>query len=105
MHGMVDDLHAGSSPASTSTPPRGSAPQMLPARIGSPARSTPGALPYQTPTAPSDPRRRPGTSTWLPQIDVAANSSLIAGTSFSPAAATSSGAPARVRSRPPSGLP
>ena len=105
MHGMVEDLQLGSSPASTSTPPDGWAPHMLPWRSGSPARSTPGALPYQTPTTPSTLRPWPGTSTWLPHTAVAASSSLTAGTSVRPAFSCSSVARARVWSSPPSGLP
>ena len=79
---------------------------MLPCRIGSPDRSTPGALPYQTPTAPSTFRPWPGTSIWLPQTAVAASSSLTPGTNVNPAVSRSSAADlASVWSRPPRGLP
>ena len=51
--GTVEDLEAGSSPTSSSTPPRGLTPYMLACRSASVARSKPGPLPYQTPTTPS----------------------------------------------------
>ena len=51
----VDDLAAGSSPHSSSTPPFGPEPMALPCFRASPERSRPGALPYQTPTTPSTP--------------------------------------------------
>ena len=51
--GSVDDLAAGSSPTIAITPPWRDVPAKTPWRIASPARSRPGALPYQTPTTPS----------------------------------------------------
>ena len=51
--GMVDDLALGSSPTMATTPPSGEAPAKTAWRRASLARSTPGALPYQTPTTPS----------------------------------------------------
>ncbi len=51
--GIVDDLHAGSSPTSTTAPPLELDPANTPCRSASPARSSPGALPYQKPTTPS----------------------------------------------------
>jgi hypothetical protein len=50
--GTVEDLAAGSSQTSKSMPPRGFAPNMLACRSASVARSSPGPLPYQTPTTP-----------------------------------------------------
>ena len=70
---------AGSSPASSTTPPVGLTPYIVMWRSASVARSTPGALPYQTPTTPSCLRRPVGRSVWLPHTDVAAISSLTAG--------------------------
>ena len=49
----VDDFADGSSPASTSTPPRGAVPIWLACRSTSPLRSTPGPLPYQMAKTPS----------------------------------------------------
>ena len=76
--GIVEERHAGSSPQSASTPPRGSVPTRLPCLIASPARSTPGAFAYQTPTTPST--RGPGSepTSWLPHTAVAPSSSLMA---------------------------
>ena len=51
--GIVEDLALGSSPTMATTPPRGAAPANTAWRRASVARSTPGALPYQTPITPS----------------------------------------------------
>lgn len=51
--GTVEDLDPGSSPTSSSTPPRGLTPYMFACRSASVALSSPGPLPYQTPTTPS----------------------------------------------------
>ena len=51
--GSVDDLAAGSSPTTATTPPWRAVPANTAWRMASPARSSPGALPYQTPTTPS----------------------------------------------------
>ncbi len=51
--GRVDDFDAGSSPTRASTPPWRAVPANWACRMASPARSTPGDLPYQTPTTPS----------------------------------------------------
>ena len=77
--GIVDELHAGSSPTSTTAPPFGLAPANTPWRRASPARSSPGALPYQTPTTPSyRASGRPGASC-EPITAVAPSSSFTAG--------------------------
>ena len=51
--GRVEDLAAGSSPTTAITPPWREVPANTPWRIASPARSRPGALPYQIPITPS----------------------------------------------------
>jgi hypothetical protein len=103
--GTVDDLAPGSSPARTRTPPRAFAPNRLPLRNASPARSMPGDFPYQTPTVPSYGERRPGTGSCDPQTAVAASSSFSAGTSAKSGRSRRSGIDPRARSRPPRGLP
>ena len=103
--GTVDDFEAGSSPTSSSTPPRGFTPYMLACRMASVARSTPGPLPYQTPTTPSWVGRPAGSSAWLPQTEVAASSSLNPGTKVMSCSVSTSGMPSSILSTPPSGLP
>src|SRR5450755_1647214 len=73
---MVDDLAAWSSPASTRTPPCFDVPAKLACLNTSPQRSTPGPLPYHIENTPS--YLAPGymLTCWLPQIAVAARSSL-----------------------------
>ncbi|HAD26809.1 MAG TPA: hypothetical protein DDW95_12615 [Alphaproteobacteria bacterium] len=56
--GRLEDLAAGSSPTTASTPPFGLVPAKFACRIASPDRSSPGALPYQSPNTPST--RAPG---------------------------------------------
>ena len=51
--GSVEDFDEGSSPATASTPPRGVVPIHVPCLNASAERSTPGALPYQSPKTPS----------------------------------------------------
>ncbi len=75
----VEDLQVWSSPAIASTPPYRAEPAELPCFKASPARSTPGPLPYQIANTPSylAPGNRP--ICWLPHTAVAPSSSLIAG--------------------------
>ena len=103
--GTVEDLAAGSSPTSSTTPPRGCTPYMAMCRSASVARSTPGPLPYQTPTTPSRPVKPPGSSIWLPQTDVAASSSFRPGWKWIAFSRSTSGIPSSILSTPPSGLP
>ena len=103
--GTVDDFGAGSSPASTRTPPVGLAPNRFPLRNASPDRSTPGDFPYQMPIVPSYGDCRPGSGSCEPQTAVAASSSFTPGTSATSARSRSSGVDASMRSTPPSGLP
>jgi len=51
--GRVDDLAAGSSPTTVTTPPCIDVPQNTAWRIASLLRSKPGPLPYQIPITPS----------------------------------------------------
>ena len=103
--GTVDDLEAGSSPTRSSIPPRGLAPYMLACRRASVARSSPGPLPYQTPTTPSCVGVPAGRSAWLPHTEVAASSSFRPGTKVMSCFCRTSGMPASILSTPPSGLP
>ena len=77
--GSVEDLQPWSSPASNSTPPLGDTPAAFACLNTSPARSTPGPLPYHMANTPS--YLAPGTRLvcWLPHTAVAANSSLTPG--------------------------
>lgn len=52
--GIDDDTQPWSSPATTSTPPCGDEPYALPCFSASPARSTPGPLPYHIAYTPLD---------------------------------------------------
>ena len=89
---IVEDLAAGSSPDSASTPPLGELPAELAWRSTSPLRSVPGPLPYQMPKTPSC--RAPGESgtCCVPHTAVAARSS------FSPGRKTMSAAAIRAAS-------
>src|SRR5690606_8378638 len=49
----ADETQPWSSPATTSTPPCGDDPRALPCLSASPARSTPGPLPYHRPNTAS----------------------------------------------------
>ena len=82
--GTVELLHAGSSPMSASTPPFGDVPANTACLIASPARSRPGALPYQYPATPSTLAVFIVDTSWLPATAVAASSSLIPGHSLIP---------------------
>lgn len=72
----VDDLHAWSSPASTSTPPCADEPAELACLNTSMVRSTPGPLPYHMPNTPSNLADGYRLTCCEPQTDVAARSSL-----------------------------
>ncbi len=79
---IVDDFAPWSSPATASTPPCGAVPAWFACRSTSPLRSTPGPLPYQIEKTPS--YLPPGNrfACCVPQIAVAARSSLTPGTNF-----------------------
>src|SRR6266852_3727315 len=75
----VEDLAAWSSPASTSTPPCFEVPAELACLKTSPQRSTPGPLPYQMENTPSYFASGYRLTCCVPQIEVAARSSLTPG--------------------------
>ena len=77
--GSVDDLAAGSSPTTATTPPCIDVPQNTAWRIASLLRSNPGPLPYQMPTTPSYRASSRVIASWLPITEVAASSSFTAG--------------------------
>ena len=77
--GIDDETQPWSSPATTSTPPCGELPYALPCFNASPARSTPGPLPYQIPNTPSTVRSGSVSTCCDPSIAVAASSSFTAG--------------------------
>ena len=67
--GSVDDLAAGSSPTTATTPPCGDVPANTAWRMASPARSMPGPLPYHMPITPSYLQSAKLTVSWLPITD------------------------------------
>src|SRR5438094_8001157 len=71
-----EDFEAWSSPASTSTPPCFAEPALLPCLKTSPQRSTPGPLPYHMANTPSYLASEYTFTCCVPQIEVAARSSL-----------------------------
>ena len=75
----ADDTQPWSSPATTSTPPCGEAPRALPCLSASPARSTPGPLPYHSPNTPCTLRSGSLSTSCEPSTAVAASSSFTAG--------------------------
>ena len=101
----VDDFDAGSSPATSSTPPLGSTPQTLACLMASPDRSTPGALPYHMPSTPSKRPSKLRFESWLPHTMVAPRSSLRPGSKMMLFCFSSSALPVISASMPPSGEP
>ncbi len=101
----VEDLAPGSSPQNSTTPPFGPAPMALPCLRTSPERSSPGVLPYQTPTTPSTPSYGRDAPIWLPQTVAAASSSLSPGRWMTPYASSAGPASSSARSNVPSGDP
>ncbi|MNI67211.1 hypothetical protein D3C73_1228300 [compost metagenome] len=77
--GMDDDTAVWSSPTTTSTPPLREAPAALPWCSASPARSTPGPLPYHMANTPSTLRSARTPACCVPMTAVAAMSSLMPG--------------------------
>ncbi|HBQ04969.1 MAG TPA: hypothetical protein DD646_06520 [Acidimicrobiaceae bacterium] len=76
----VEDLDAGSSPATRRTPPLGSTPQTFACRMASPERSTPGAFPYHMPNTPSNLPSKLRLANCDPHTVVAPKSSFRPGT-------------------------
>ncbi|MNS17612.1 hypothetical protein D3C72_492900 [compost metagenome] len=76
---MDDDTAVWSSPTTTSTPPLREAPAALPWCSASPARSTPGPLPYHMANTPSTLRSARTPACCVPMTAVAAMSSLMPG--------------------------
>jgi hypothetical protein len=84
----VEDLLAGSSPASASTPPRGAVPAPLAWRSTSQERSTPGPLPYQMAKTPPCFASGYSPTCCVPQQAVAARSSFSPGSKWMRASAS-----------------
>jgi len=103
--GIDDDTQPWSSPATTSTPPCGDEPYALPCLSASPARSTPGPLPYHMANTPSTVRSGSDSTRCVPSTCVAASSSLTAGTKRMPVSLNRSPAFQIARSTMPSGEP
>jgi hypothetical protein len=83
--GIDEDTQPWSSPATISTPPCGEAPYALPCFSASPARSTPGPLPYHMANTPAQVRSGSASTRCVPSTAVAPSSSLIAGRKRRPA--------------------
>ncbi len=103
--GRVEDFAAWSSPASTSTPPCFDVPAAFACLNTSPQRSTPGPLPYHMPKTPS--YLAPGNmpTCWVPQMALAARSSLTPGWNFTWCCSRCFCARHSAWSRPPKGEP
>ena len=103
--GIEDETAAWSSPTTTSTPPLRVVPAALPWRSASPARSSPGPLPYHMPKTPSKLRLASTPTCWVPISAVAARSSLMAGRNRMSLASRSALARQSSTSTPASGEP
>ena len=101
----VEDFAAWSSPASTSTPPCFAVPAEFACLKTSPQRSTPGPLPYHMENTPSYFASGNRFSCCVPQIAVAARSSLTPGWNLMWCVSRCFFARHSDWSRPPSGEP
>src|SRR6267378_2552360 len=101
----VEDLAAWSSPASTSTPPCLDVPAEFACLKTSPQRSTPGPLPYHIANTPSYFASGYRFTCCVPQIEVAARSSLTPGWNLTWCSSRNFVAFQSAWSNPPSGEP
>src|SRR3989304_2101903 len=103
--GSVDGLETGSPPAIASPPPWRPVPAKLACLKMSPQRSTPGPLPYHTPSTPSYFGRGKRLASWLPKMAVAPRSSLRPEMNTTWCSRRRSGLRSKAVSSPPSGEP
>jgi hypothetical protein len=101
----AEERAEGSSPAISSTPPCFAVPAWLAWRKTSPLRSTPGPLPYHIEKMPSNFGCGNRCSCCVPQIAVAAMSSLRPGWKVMSCCLRKGAALCRAKSSPPSGEP